>query len=119
MTRGRGLRLPGTDSIDSFLQSVGPISPADRALLCEQALLLLDGLYVHLRLKRAMHAIDPVQQLRILQRRPADLSDLEFQAEMLRIFSSLRDLHTRYQLGGTYRGQVAALGILVEQYFVP
>jgi Peptidase family S41 len=117
VNKGAALHLPGAHSVDEFLQGVPELSLAERNLLCEQALLLLDGLYVHLRLKRAMHAIDPVQRLRLLQRRLGDLSELEFQAEMLRIFASLRDLHTRYQLGDPYRGHVASLGFLVEQFF--
>src|SRR3954451_23700888 len=117
VSKGAALHLPGARSVEDFLQGAPALGLADRNLLCDQALLLLDGLYVHLRLKRAMHAIDPVQRLRLLQRRLSDLSDLEFQAEMLRIFASLRDLHTRYQLGDPYRGHVASLGFLVEQFF--
>ena len=36
---------------------------------------LLDGLYVHLPLKRAMYGIDPVQQLRRLNERARVMSD--------------------------------------------
>jgi Peptidase family S41 len=117
MKKGAALRLPGAHSVDEFIRGVPELSLADRNLLCEQARLLLEGLYVHLRLKRAMHAIDPVQRLLLLQRRLTDLSALEFQAELLRIFSSLRDLHTRYQLGDPFRGCVASLGFLVEQFY--
>jgi hypothetical protein len=37
--------------------------------MVEQAIKLLEGFYVHLPLKRAMHAVDPLQSLRLLQRR--------------------------------------------------
>jgi len=119
MKKSTGLAMKAAAPVDRFLENVPPLSLVDRATLCEQALLLLDGLYVHLRLKRAMHAIDPTQRLRLLQRRLSDLTELEFQAELLDIFASLRDLHTRYSLGDPYRGRVATLGILVEQYFTP
>ena len=38
------------------------LSLADMRVLVEQAVILLDMFYVHMPLKRAMHAIDPVQQ---------------------------------------------------------
>lgn len=116
MNSAAALSRSVAEPVDRFLESVPELSLAERGMLCEQALFMLEGLYVHLRLKRAMHAIDPVQRLRLLQRRISDFSELEFQAELLRVFASLRDLHTRYQLGDPYRGRVATLGILVEQY---
>ena len=39
--------------------------PEQRALLVDQAILLLEGFYVHLPMKRAMYAIDPLQRLRL------------------------------------------------------
>ena len=40
----------------------------EREDIVEQALVLMEQLYVHLPLKRAMHAIDPVQRLKLLVR---------------------------------------------------
>ena len=40
---------------------------ADRQLLVDQAITLLDDAYVHLELKRAMHAVEPIQRLRLLR----------------------------------------------------
>ena len=39
------------------------LSRKDRLRIVEQALLLLNMNYVHLPLKRAMHAVDPIQRL--------------------------------------------------------
>jgi Peptidase family S41 len=109
--------LPGSVPRDRFLRQVQPLAMEARYTLVEQALLLLDSLYVHLRLKRAMHAVDPVQRLRLLQRRLEEMSDAQFQAELVATFRSLRDLHTTYQLPDPYRGNVATLGLLIERYF--
>src|SRR4051812_11459992 len=117
MRPAKELRLPEGQSLSDFLGAVPKLDPLDRFTLCEQALNILNGYYVHLDLKRAMHAIDPVQRLRLLQRRQAELSHLEFQSDLLGIFMSLRDRHTVYQLGDPFRGRVATLGFLVEEFY--
>jgi hypothetical protein len=63
--------------------------------------------YVHLPLKRAMHACDPVQRLRLLRNRHSGMSDRRFHDEMIDIVSSVRDLHTNYVLPRPYKGKVA------------
>ena len=45
------------------------------------------------------------------------MTDTAFHAELISIFTSLRDLHTQYHLPDPYRGRVAALGFLVERYY--
>jgi hypothetical protein len=109
--------LPGTEPLERFLRRVRPLPIEARYALVEQALLLVDSLYVHLRLKRAMHAVDPVQRLRLLERRLDGLSDVQFHGELVAIFRSLRDLHTAYQLPDPFRGNVATLGLLIERYY--
>jgi C-terminal processing protease CtpA/Prc len=84
--------------------------------LIEQAEILIRDLYVHLPLKRAMHAVDPVQRLRLLHNKAVALKEREFHAELLDIFKNLRDLHTNYLLPDPYRGRIAFLGILLERY---
>ena len=108
--------LPDSVALADFLAGATPLASSDRYELVEQASLLLEGLYVHLPLKRSMHAIDPVQRLRLLERRLDTLSDLAFHAELTGVFTSLRDLHTVYQLPDPYRGHVATLGFLVERF---
>ncbi len=56
--------------------------------LVEQATTLIDDVYVHLPLKRAMHAVDPVQSLKLLRRRLAAISERQFHNEMIDIFNS-------------------------------
>ena len=45
----------------------GTLTLDDRKTIVEQALTLLERYYVHLPLKKVMHAVDPVQKLRLLQ----------------------------------------------------
>jgi hypothetical protein len=59
--------LASTTDIPGFLQTVGQLLPEHRLVLIEQALVLLESTYVHLPLKRAMYAIDPIQRLRLLK----------------------------------------------------
>jgi len=108
--------LPNSSLLPDFLRSVTPLAGEARYQLVEQALVLLEGAYVHLRLKQAMHGVDPVQRLRLLYHRLGTLSDTQFHSELAGIFRSLRDLHTVYQLPDPYRGHVATLGFLVERY---
>jgi hypothetical protein len=111
------LTLRAGRSLENFLRRVEPLTIAERRILVEQALIVLDGFYVHLRLKRAMHAVDPMQRLRLLRYRLDAMPDAEFHSELISIFTSLRDLHTLYQLPEPARGSVAALGFLIERYY--
>lgn len=118
MSRGHG--LGAIRSVQSFRDSIDSqpaLTKANRLRLIEQASILIEDLYTHLPLKRAMHSIDPVQRLRLLEQRVTEPSITEFHAELLDIFKELRDLHTNYTLPAPFGGQIAFLGILVEQYF--
>ena len=69
-------------------------------------------------MKRAMHAVDPLQRLRLLQRRlPQLTSEIAFHHEMTEIFTSLRDLHTQYILPTHFAQMVAFLPFRVEACF--
>lgn len=104
-------------SLPAFLQTIAELTPAQRRTIVEQALILIDDLYVHLPLKRATHAIDPVQRLKLLRRKLEVLSERAFHDEMLSIFKGLRDLHTNYILPAPYNRHTAFLPFLMEEYF--
>jgi len=93
----------------------------ERLRILDQVILLLEMNYVHLPLKRAMHAIDPVQRLKLLKFRLETKhrmeDEMQFHKRLLEIFSSLRDIHTRYLLPSPFKNRVAFLPFLVEQYF--
>lgn len=117
------LILSTTLDLKTFLRTSGQLTLAQRKLLVEQAQVLLEQNYVHLPLKRAMHAVDPIQRLRLLRYRLEDESpetlppEIEFHNEMTSIFNSLRDLHTMYRLPWPYRDKAAWLPFLVEAFW--
>lgn len=113
--RGHGLGTIRTMPEFRAFASQQPLTETQRQTLVDQAAILIEKLYVHLPLKRAMHAVDPLQRLRLLRHRSPRLSDVRFHDELLRIFIGLRDLHTNYILPSRYSG-FAFLGILIEQY---
>src|SRR5258707_11598463 len=110
-----------------FLKTIekrSKLSRKDRLRIVDQALLMLEMNYVHLPLKRAMHAIDPIRRLKLIKFRLEETgrdleSELQFHRRLLEIFASLRDLHTHYQLPAAFEDQMAFLPFLIEQYFVP
>ena len=114
-----GTQEPRT--LSGFLATVpSRLSSADRERLLEQAMVLLGETYVHLDLKRAMHAVEPIQRLRLLRYRLARgeerLTDLEFHRELASIFASVRDLHTNYLLPSPFRERTAFLPFLIERF---
>ncbi|GAB3060243.1 hypothetical protein GCM10027053_23020 [Intrasporangium mesophilum] len=114
LTPGHGLGVVRT--MPQFRTHIagGPLTQGQRRTLLDQAELLLDGIYVHLPLKRAMHAIDPLQSLRLLRHRLPELSETEFHVQLQRIFLGLHDLHTNYILPSRFAG-FAFLGVFLEK----
>jgi hypothetical protein len=58
---GRGHGLGAIRTMPEFRAFVArdPLTEAQRLTLVDQAEVLIEGLYVHLPLKRAIHAVDP------------------------------------------------------------
>jgi hypothetical protein len=125
LVKGRNKLLDHVEDLRTFLRAAEQtvLSLANKQLLVEQALILLEMFYVHMPLKRAMHAIDPIQRLRILNYRLAQMSEenrmsqVNFHSEMTRIFTSMRDLHTNYFLPTPYNDKIAFLPFHIEEYF--
>ena len=106
-----------TTTLAQFLASTGTLSAAERSTIVDQAEVMLQALYVHLPLKRSMHATDPVQRLKLLRFHLAELSERQFHDEMIDIFVDLRDLHTNYILPSLYATKTAFLPFLLEEFF--
>jgi peptidase S41-like protein len=114
---------PIADSVPlhDFVAAAGTLTHAQRMTIVRQALVLLEGNYVHLPLKAAMHAVNPVQRLRLLRARLEQQTDAtmaperDFHREMSSIFNSVRDLHTNYVLPAPFNGMIAYLGFQVER----
>jgi hypothetical protein len=101
-----------------FLDRAQGLTSRQRAQVVDKAIMLLEGFYVHLPLKRAMYAVDPVRRLWLLRHRlPQFASDGQFHAEMTDIFMSVRDLHTKYDLPRPFATAHAWLPFQVESCF--
>jgi C-terminal processing protease CtpA/Prc len=113
--------LGQTVTLPQFLAAAGQLTLDEQRLIVDQALAMLQDVYVHLPLKRAMHAIDPLQSLRLLQRQlataSAPMSERKFHNQMISIFVSLRDLHTNYILPAYFSEFIAYLPFYLEEYF--
>lgn len=114
--------LAGAQLLADFRRVETRLTKAERLLLVDQALVLLEENYVHRPLKEAMHAVRPVQRLKLLRQRTESAREQDlprawlFHQEMLEIFASVRDLHTNYMLPAPFNGLVAFLPFLVESF---
>ncbi|TDD17795.1 peptidase S41 [Kribbella turkmenica] len=124
-TRTRAVEVEGAAAVPlpQFLASAGTLTIGQRKLLVDQALLLLDQNYVHLPLKAAMHAVNPLQRLRVMrsrmERQTAETMEPEwmFHRQMSSIFHSVRDLHTNYLLPAPFAGKIAYLPFMIEKCY--
>ncbi len=116
-TVNRATTIGATTTLEQFLASTGNLTASERSQIVGQAEVMLEALYVHLPLKRAMHATDPVQRLKLLRFHLSELSERQFHDEMIGIFVDLRDLHTNYILPSPYATKTAFLPFLLEEFF--
>lgn len=93
------------------------LTTAEQVQIVDQALVLIEQVYVHLPLKRAMHAVEPIQRLRLLKQRLSGISERSFHNEMISIFAHLRDLHTNYILPEPFRDRVAFLPFRIQVFY--
>jgi hypothetical protein len=110
-------QLPPSEGLTEFRRKAAAedrLSETGMRQIVAAALDLLGDYYVHLPHKRAMHATDPLQRLRLLRQRVRDLRPRAFHDEMLEIFAGLRDRHTLYYVRKPYRGMIAALPFRVQ-----
>jgi C-terminal processing protease CtpA/Prc len=129
-----GSRKAGSNTVQQFLSAATPLpkfignatalKSGQRVLIVDQAITVLESFYAHLPLKSAMYAVDPLRRLRLLRHRlpqfgtkPSIKADLSFHAEMTEIFTSVRDMHTRYFLPVPFQSAGAYLPFDVETYF--
>lgn len=107
--------------LGQFLSGAGSLTLQQRRLIVDQALLVIESNYVHLPLKEAMHAVNPVRRLQLMQTRLDQQSESTmepewvFHAQVSSIFHSVRDLHTNYLLPTPFAGQIAYLPFRVER----
>ncbi len=95
------------------------LTRAEKELICDQAIIVLEQFYAHLPFKRALYAVDPIQRLKLLRAALSDadaVDDLSFHAGVTGVFTSLRDVHTVYCLPKPFAGTVAFLPFFVDHY---
>ncbi len=113
-----------TSELSTFLSSEGYLKCSERLDIVNQALVLLEQVYVHLPHKKAMYAIDPIQRLKLLQYKLERTTieelpcEIEFHKEMIDIFKSTRDLHTNYLLPHPFKGKIAFMPFIIEECFI-
>lgn len=107
-------------TLREFLRTAGRLSVEERMLIARQALVILEQNYAHLPLKIARYGVNPVQRLRLLiaklSRSGTPEAEWRFHAEMLSIFDSLRDLHTRYVLPEPFAKAVIFLPFRIKEF---
>ncbi|WP_321475149.1 S41 family peptidase [uncultured Paludibaculum sp.] len=119
-TYGRpGLQVSDVPSFFAAAESEdNKLTPAEKHIIVDQAILLLDQLYAHLPFKRARYAVDPVQRLRLVRSHLRDdLPEVQFHTEMVAALASLRDAHTFYGLPSPFRDALAFLPFRLNCYF--
>ena len=112
MTKAEALEAVETNvgqriRLSEYRSTVTLLSEAEREQVIDQAQLMLEQVFVHLPLKRAMHGTEPIQRLRLLKLRHHAMNERAFQSEMIDIFTDLRDLHTNYVLPQAYWSKFA------------
>ncbi len=117
-------RIQGLRAFLDGAERQSRLSLGDRKRIVDQAIVLFEQNYAHLPLKRNMHAVDPVQGLRLLRLRldspesyRSQLPERAFHRRMISIFTSVRDLHSRYLLPEPYKKCVAFLPFSVGECF--
>jgi hypothetical protein len=113
--------IPAAMSLAEFTAATGNLTLAQRKVLVEQALILFEQNYAHLPLKVAMHAVNPVQRLRVMRARLDRATDETmgpewlFHRELSATFHSVRDLHTNYLLPEPFASRFTFLPFQLER----
>ncbi|MET0132508.1 MAG: S41 family peptidase [Kibdelosporangium sp.] len=113
--------MPDPMSLAEFTAAAGSLTLTQRKVLVEQAQVLFEQNYAHLPLKIAMHAVDPVQRLRVLRARLERVTEQTmgpewlFHRELSATFHSVRDLHTNYLLPEPFASRFAYLPFQLER----
>lgn len=89
-----------------------------RNYLVRQLIIVIQDYYVHLPIKRAAFAIDPIQELELLlDAQAANSPELVFFQQILNIINKLKDRHTTITLPEPWTRLVAYVPIMVEKCY--
>ena len=110
----RGKSLP--EALGEVPSGVAVLNWGQRLDIIDAWVQVLDGVYAHLPLKRALYGFDPIRALEHLRQQVPRLTDLQFHRELTSLINRLRDAHTQYSGPQTIEGAVATLPFLVEAW---
>lgn len=118
MKRAARRRATGKTRIrtEDIEPEVAKLSWAERLDVLDGLMLVLDQLYVHLPLKRALYGFDVIRALMSLRQQLTQIDDTQFHRALTSIIARLRDAHTQYQGPWTQKNIVASLPFLIESY---
>ena len=108
----RGRNLP--EALSDIPADVAALNWGERLDILDAWVQVLDGVYAHLPLKRALYGFDPIRAIEHLRQQVPALTDLQFHRELTSLINRLRDAHTQYSGPHTIAGAVAVLPFLVE-----
>jgi hypothetical protein len=110
----RGKSLP--DALGEVPSDIAVLNWGERLDIIDAWAQVLDGVYAHLPLKRALYGFDPVRAIEYLRQQVPALTDLQFHRELTSLINRLRDAHTQYSGPQSIAGAVATLPFLVEAW---
>lgn len=116
-TEQRGRLL--TETVALVPQGVAELTWGQRLDILDAWTQVLDGVYAHLPLKRALYGFDPIRAIAHLRHQVPALNDLEFHRQLTSLINRLRDAHTQYSGPETLVDAVATLPFLVETWGPP
>src|SRR5215469_12046814 len=110
----RGKSLP--EALGEVPSDIAILNWGERLDIIDAWAQVLDGVYAHLPLKRALYGFDPIRAIEHLRQQVPALTDLQFHRELTSLINRLRDAHTQYSGPQSIAGAVAALPFLVEAW---
>ena len=112
LQRGKSL----SEALGELPPDVGVLNWGERLDIIDALVQVIDGVYAHLPLKRALYGFDPIRALEHLRQQVPGLTDLQFHRELTTLINRLRDAHTQYSGPRSISGAVATLPFLVEAW---
>jgi hypothetical protein len=110
----RGKSLP--EALGAVPSDIAVLNWGERLDIIDAWAQVLDGVYAHLPLKRALYGFDPIRAIEYLRQQVPSLTDLQFHRELTSLINRLRDAHTQYSGPQSIAGAVATLPFLVEAW---
>ena len=93
----RGKSLP--EALGEVPSDIAALNWGERLDIIDAWAQVLDGVYAHLPLKRALYGFDPIRAIEHLRLQVPTLTDLQFPSELTSFINRLRDAHSEFYGG--------------------